>query len=312
MARLDPMDNLRKRVKNAGYKSRIVSIGHVDDLQAEIETHRRKGLLDKTLYTEYLASFEFGCRDTFSEVRSLIIVAIPQPMVRLTFVRGDASYPVIIPPTYHTSVDNTVSNLLKACLQPRGYRLEKVRLPEKLLAVRSGLARYGKNNITYVAGMGSFHRPVVFVSDLPTGMDQWCQQNLLSQCEDCQACTKACPSHAIGPRRFLLHAERCLTFQNERPVTFPDWVSPAWHHCLVGCMICQKVCPANRDRVKWIEPGATFNDEETSLILDGTPEERLPAALAGKLNQHGMMGYYNVLGRNLTVLMEKCSCSIIR
>lgn len=305
MGRPDPIDRLQERLQARGYKARIVSIAHVADLQEEIGTHRRKGLLDTSLYDEYLASFEFGCRDTFQGARSLIIVSIPQPMVRVVFVRGGASYPVIIPPTYYTPADDQVLDLLVGCLGPQGYWFKSIRLPEKLLAVRSGLARYGKNNITYVEGMGSFHRPVVFVSDLPCRKDRWGKKNVLPQCEGCHACTKACPSHAIESERFLLYAERCITYQNERPGEFSDWVSPSWHHSLVGCMICQKVCPANKDMVKWIEPGATFEHKETGLILEGVPEDRLPSEVVGKLNQHGMMAYYHVLGRNLRVLMAK-------
>jgi epoxyqueuosine reductase len=116
---------------------------------------------------------------------------------------------------------------------------------------------------------------------------------------------KACPTAAVGSDRFLLHAERCLTFLNERSKDFPDWLSPDWHNSLVGCMICQKVCPANKDVVKWIEAGATFDNAETDLILNGLPEERLPRETHEKLKRQGMMEYYNVLGRNLKTLIEK-------
>jgi epoxyqueuosine reductase len=211
---------------------------------------------------------------------------------------------VIIPPTYNFAIDNDVADLLKADLEPQGYQLQKVRLPDKLLAVRSGLAQYGKNNISYVKGMGSFQRPVVFISDLPCEADSWGEPTVLEQCEKCSACMKACPTDAIGSDRFQLYAERCLTFHNERPNDFPDWLSPAWHNCLVGCMICQKVCPANKDVVKWIEAGASFDDEETELILKGVSEERLPREASEKLKKQGMMRYYDVLGRNLRVLIE--------
>jgi hypothetical protein len=70
-------------------------------------------------------------------------------------------------------------------------------------------------------------------------------------------------------------------------------------------MICQKVCPANKDVVKWIEAGASFDSEETELILKGVSEERLPRETIEKLKKQGMMRYYDVLGRNLKVLIEK-------
>jgi epoxyqueuosine reductase len=298
---------LFERTGKQGFQVKIVSIEHVGDLETEIMTRYQKGLLDPDLYDAYLASFDFACHQKFKDARSLIVVSVPQPQVKVTFFREDKSYPVVIPPTYYFAIDNDVADLLKADLEPQGYQLQKVRLPDKLLAVRSGLAQYGKNNITYVKGMGSFQRPVVFISDYPCEEDSWGKATVLEHCENCSACLKACPTNAIVSDRFQLYAERCLTFHNERSEAFPQWLSPSWHNCLVGCMICQKVCPANKDVVKWIEAGATFDNEETDLILNGVSKERLPQETIEKLKGLDIMSYYDVLGRNLKVLIEKSS-----
>jgi len=66
-----------------------------------------------------------------------------------------------LPPTY-TAYDEKrlhVERLVAEAVGAQGYRIATPSLPLKLLAVRSGLARYGRNNITYVTGMGSFHAP---------------------------------------------------------------------------------------------------------------------------------------------------------
>ena len=298
---------LFERTGKQGFQVKIVSIEHVGDLETEIMTRYQKGLLDPDLYDAYLASFDFACHQKFKDARSLIVVSVPQPQVKVTFFREDKSYPVVIPPTYYFAIDNDVTDLLKADLEPQGYQLQKVRLPDKLLAVRSGLAQYGKNNITYVKGMGSFQRPVVFISDYPCEEDNWGKATVLEHCENCSACLKACPTNAIVSDRFQLYAERCLTFHNERTEAFPQCLSPSWHNCLVGCMICQKVCPANKDVVKWIEAGATFDNEETDLILNAASMERLPQETIEKLKGLDIMSYYDVLGRNLKVLIEKSS-----
>jgi len=290
-----------------GFQVKIVSIEHVGELETEIMTRYQKGLLDPDLYDAYLASFDFVCHQKLKDARSLIVVAVPQPQIQVTFIRNDKSYPVVIPPTYYSAIDNDVADRLKANLEPQGYQLQKVRLPEKLLAVRSGLAQYGKNNITYVKGMGSFQRPVVFISDYLCVEDSWGKATVLEHCENCSACMKACPTNAIVSDRFQLYAERCLTFHNERSIAFPQWLSPSWHNCLVGCMICQKVCPANKDVAKWIEAGATFDNEETDLILNGVSKERLPPETLEKLKGLDIMSYYDVLGRNLKALIEKPS-----
>jgi epoxyqueuosine reductase len=72
-------------------------------------------------------------------------------------------------------------------------------------------------------------------------------------------------------------------------------------------MICQKVCPANKDVVKWIEAGATFDNEETDLILNGVSKEQLPPETLEKLKGLDIMSYYDVLARNLKALIEKPS-----
>jgi epoxyqueuosine reductase len=292
-------------LKKNGYQGKIVSVEHIKELEKEIMTLNQKGLLDPDLYDAYLASFDFACHQKLKDARSLIIVTVPQPQVQVTFYWKDEPYPVIIPPTYYFAIDNDVEERLKADLEPQGYQLQKVRLPEKLLAVRSGLAQYGTNNITYVRGMGSFQRPVAFISDFPCEEDNWGEATVLEQCEKCSACKKACPTDAINSDRFQLHAERCLTFHNESAKAFPQWLSSSWHNCLVGCMICQKVCPANKDVVKWIKDGAIFDRHETDLLLKGVSEEQLPKETLAKLKRLDLMEYYDVLGRNLKVLMER-------
>ena len=297
--------SLHESLEKQGFQCKIVSIAHVKELQQEIEALRNKGLLDRELYDSYLASFNFECQHALTETRSLIIISVPQPQVRVIFAREDQTYPVIIPPTYNFSVDAQVADLLEAYLGAIGYRLKKVRLPQKLLAVRSGLAQYGKNNITYVKESGSFYRPVVFISDFPCDADSWGPPTVMEACETCSVCMKACPANAIGSDRFLLYAEQCLTFHNESARDFPEWLSPAWHNSLVGCLICQKVCPANKNVVKWIADGTTFDSQETDLILKGVSDNRLLRKTHAKLMRLGMMEYYDVLGRNLTVLIEQ-------
>ena len=145
---------LFKSAEMIGIKVKMVSVAHVKALETEIMTRYQKGLLDSDLYDEYLASFDFTCHQKFKGAQSLIIASIPQPQIKVIFLLEDKSYPVVIPPTYYSAVDNEVADFLNTDLKPQGYQIEKVRLPDKLLAVHSGLAQYGKNNITYVKGMG--------------------------------------------------------------------------------------------------------------------------------------------------------------
>ncbi len=183
--------------------------------------------------------------------------------------------------------------------------MRKANLPWKLLAVHSGLAQYGKNNITYVNGMGSYHRLVAFISDLPGAEDHWQAPRVLERCENCKACMKACPTGAITADRFLLNGERCLTFHNERRGEFPQWIKPSWHNCLVGCLYCQKACPVNKDIPQSIEEGPVFSENESAVILLGTPKNEVPRNVIQKLKNLDMIEYLPVLGRNLRALQNQ-------
>ena len=191
-------------------------------------------------------------------------------------------------------------------MQPQGYSVVTAVVPKKLLAVRSGLAAYGKNNITYVPGSGSFHRLVAFHTDVHCEEDPWQEPTMVERCQNCEACLRRCPTGAITADRFLLRAERCLTFHNEKDsaVAFPEWLDPAWHTCLVGCMYCQLVCPENRHVAQWVEEGPRFSQEETALILQGVAPGQLPDAALDGLKQFGLLDIYEVLARNLRVLLD--------
>jgi len=296
------------QLEEQGYKGRIVSTRRLPDLQEGIEGQRGQGMLDEELYQEYLAEFEFHPPDSLPEAKSLIVVAVPHPQTRITFAWNGEAMPLVVPPTYlhWRETDKRVENLLAEALAPAGYRVALAQLPKKLLAVRSGLASYGRNNISYIPGMGSFHRLVAFYSDLPCPEDKWQQPRMLENCEDCTACLRRCPTGAITSDRFLIQAERCLTFHNEKPsdVPFASWIDPSWHNCLVGCLRCQRVCPENRDFWGWIEEGEQFSEEETAQVLEGFPLDRLSSATVEKLERVDLIELLDILPRNLSVLLS--------
>lgn len=293
------------KLQERGYKSRIVSIKHVRDLQEGIEGNLTCGLLNEEFYRERLSDFSFRPPDVLPGAESLIVVAVPQPQIRAVFACHGGSCPVMIPPTYLHQVDKTVEDILSSVLNAAERHVTRATLPLKLLAVRSGLGKYGRNNICYVAGVGSFHRLVAFYTDLPCSEESWGEPQVMERCQDCRACLHSCPTGAITADRFLIRAERCITFHNERLAEFPTWIDPSWHNCLVGCLRCQKVCPENTHFLDWVEDNEMFSQEETDLILDSTPPAHLPLETMKKLERLDMLEYSDILGRNLSALLRK-------
>jgi epoxyqueuosine reductase len=292
------------RLEEKGYRGTVLPIEHVAQLKHELEGRLSRKEIDPAFYQKRLSHFRFDVAESLPRARSIIIAAAPQPQRKVTFHSNGQTYSTIIPPTYYADTDNQIEEMLRDILGSNGYQLYPAALPEKLLAVCSGMARYGKNNIAYVKGLGSFASPRAFLSDMPTGSSDWLEPRVMEDCDKCKACLKACPTGAIVAGRFLVHAERCLTFFNEEREEFPEWIDPAWHNSLVGCMRCQLVCPVNKPFVNWVEDGEEFDEAETELILNGVPVDRLPPATVQKLNSCYMMEYLNLLPRNLRALMR--------
>lgn len=302
---VDVLAELEKR----GLRGRVVSASRVGDLGAEIEGRHRDGSYDEAVYRTYLRHFSFDPPAEIAGASSLIIVASPQPAVRFTFLYKGERFRPVVPPTYFHGTDEVAREVLAGALGPAGYRVVLAAVPKKLLAARASLAAYGKNNVAYVPGMGSFFRLAAFYSDLPPpAADGWREPARLERCGECELCGRACPTGAIAADRFLLHAERCITFHNEQPpeVPFPAWLEPAWHDsCVVGCLRCQRACPVDENVRGWVEDAASFSEEETALLLEGVPLEDLPAETAEKLRRTGLAEYVEYLPRNLGVLVER-------
>jgi epoxyqueuosine reductase len=299
---------LYTHLERHGFQGRVVSIQRLQDPQDEIEGRRAQGLFDVEFYRERLAWFAFRPPDELLTAASLIVVAVPRPQTQVSFAWNGQTRALILPPTYagYQETARQVGDLLAGWLAPAGYRVAPARLPVKALAVRAGLGDYGRNNICYVPGMGSFHQLVAFYSDLPAEQDDWREPHLLDACQTCQACLRRCPTRAIPADRFLLHAERCIVFHNERPpeYPFPTWIDPAAHHCLVGCMHCQRICPENKPFQEWVEGDAAFSEEETGLLLAGATPNGLPAATVKKLERLELMDSLDILPRNLSVFFS--------
>ena len=302
------LEELFSQLAAWGYKGCAVPIRYLSDLQKEIEKKLNQNLIDKELYQSYLTEFNYSPPNSLTKATSIILVAVPEPKVQLTFTLNGESVKLIVPPTYgERKKERRTRERLKQILEPAGYKIAEANIPKKLLAVRCGLATYGKNNITYVPGMGSFYSLTAACSDIPATEGDLQESKMMERCQNCSACVKHCPTKAISSDRFLLYAERCITFHNEKPgnVPFPAWIDPSWHNCLVGCLHCQRVCPENRQVWKWVEEGAEFSKEETDLLLEKPQFDDLPAITAKKLEQHDLESFVGIIPRNLNALIGK-------
>ena len=302
-------EELLARIRERGFRARIVSVSHLRQLKKEIESLRSHALLDSQFYKDRLAWFDFQVPEDLPKAQSLIVVAVPRPQTRAIFVRKGQRHPLILPPTYtaYDDIEKQVESLLAKMLGEKGYESTRTALPLKLLAARSGLVQYGRNNICYVSGMGSFLQLVAIYSNMPCEEDDWQEITMMKSCDECDLCHRACPTGAISSERFLLRAERCISYHNEKKgdVPFPKWMDASWHNCIVGCMRCQRVCTQNKEFIQWIGEEEEFSEEETALLLQGVLPDKLPTMTLRKLEHLSLIDYLSCLPRNLSVFFNK-------
>lgn len=305
------IEELHQKLADAGFKSSMVAAEHLNDLQHELNEQLAQGSINREFYDEIISRYDidwdFEPRTDLPMAQSIIIVAAPQPKVRIKFELSGNTLYATIPPTYLHDVDAEVLHIIESHLKDHGYTAYDAILPEKLLAVNSGLARYGRNNIAYIDDWGSYFRIKAYISDVPLASDNWQEVKMLERCTRCSLCLKKCPTGAIHEESFLIHAEQCLTFFNEGSKEFPGWIDSSWHNCLIGCMVCQDVCPINKDQIDWIIDGEEFSEEETMMILEGESKSNLPRMTFGKLKRLYMVEYHNLLSRNLGALIKGTS-----
>ncbi len=126
----------------------------------------------------------------------------------------------------------------------------------------------------------------------------------MDQCENCNTCIIKCPTNAIWNGKIRISAKQCLTFMNEGMDDFPEWVDPKWYQCLIGCMVCQNVCPANKKFSVNADFGCIFTEEETTFILQESSKDIIPGETVTKLKKLGMLEEYEAFRRNLQVLLN--------
>ncbi|OGD35882.1 hypothetical protein A2V94_07665 [Candidatus Atribacteria bacterium RBG_16_35_8] len=305
------IENLNNFLKKYNYKAGIIPFKRLKELEDDINGLYKNKYINEAIYKLYLSNFSYNIEEGRYSFKpeSVIIIAVPRPQNRICFNIENKRLPVIVPPAYigQRKINLKIKDILDCYLGGTGYKVLHTRsqVPEKLIAAYSGLTWYGKNNISYIREFGSFFHLASFFSNISCDYENWHGKKELEDCLECRECMKNCPTGAITDKRFLIHAERCLTFFNEEPGDFPAWVNPQSHNCLVGCMKCQIICPYNKPFINYIEDIGEFTAEETEILLRSLPDEKLTPSIKDKIELLDLQNFISVIPRNLKVLLKK-------
>lgn len=296
-----PSEEALLELGKRGFKARTVSIMHLSAVQDAVASLVRQEMISETLHRDW--HFYLDTNRDLPAAKTIFVVAIPQPVARAWFEWRSILYPADFPPgTFACADESRAGEIIGSVLKSAGHSVVKAHLALKTLAVRSGLARYGRNNITRVPGVGTFHRLVAFYSDCSCETDSWHEIRAMEACGKCSLCRESCPANSILTDRFLIRAENCRAFSNDAKDA--SWLGNTRRNTLVGCMVCQNVCPQNRPHLNKRANGPTFTTAETELILNGRPCNELAAETQRKLDSLAEGELYAALVQNLRCILK--------
>ena len=315
MDRSDYANRLERWAGDRGYRLAWGNAAVVAEARDDFEELHADDALSEKLSKDYLSGFSYLETESLEEPRSVVIVAIPRPAHRLVFTLEKGTIITLLPPTYveYNRLHDSTLQDLKASGVLGSHSAELLKAPLKSIAVRLGLASYGRNNIAYVDGIGSYFQLVGLITDaaLPdVPAEDPPGEGIRPECADCSLCAEACPTGAIHCRRRLIDHERCFTLLNESAEPWPRWMKRllgkcfSRNDCLVGCLACQESCPINRGMLKTVTAGISFTPDETASLLGRRPDEKMDAerAIRLKLGRIGMEHYFDQVSRNLKAI----------
>jgi epoxyqueuosine reductase len=234
---LSMIDLFKKEALLHGDKLQILSIKCLQNLKTELEFFEKRE--DLNSFQKWIVNDMYVLEVPTSEftIKSIVIIAIPHPAyAKVEFIRQGKKYNFV---SLIMSDFNKTEKYLNEFLAQHNYHLAAApNLPLKRLAVQSGLAVYGRNNISYVEGMGSFFSYAAYFTDIPCDNNDWSKVRQADICTNCNICINNCPTEAISEDRFLINNKRCLSYLNESADEFPEWLPLSVHHCLYDCLKC--------------------------------------------------------------------------
>lgn len=286
-----------------GEKIEIIPVERITDLQRDLSKFRKQTKLNG--FQEWIVDdlYNYKLPEVDYTIKSIILVAVPHPLyadVELTYNSKTYNTCSVVMSDFKTS-EESIKRTLKA--ENHNYTVAD-NIPLKRIAVQSGFAKYGRNNICYIDGLGSYFSFIAFFSDIESTYNYWSDIKVATECSKCRVCLNNCPTGAIKEDTFLIDTDRCLSFWNESSEPFPTWIPESAHHTIYDCIKCQDKCPMNRGLKKRDSNKIYFSEDETRILLSGSDNSVITPTLKKKIDYLGLDQWPDGIPKNLRILFN--------
>ncbi len=120
------------------------------------------------------------------------------------------------------------------------YFVDSNALPERYIALKSGVGFIGKNNMLINKKYGSY----TFLGEVIMDLDITPDDLVLSKCGECEKCLNACPTKSISNK--ICNPNKCLSYITQKKHIDEEYFDK-FQGRLFGCDTCQSVCPINQN-----------------------------------------------------------------
>lgn len=209
------------------------------------------GVINKERYPNY-EKYE-----RLNEISSIFVLGLAYPNVQLKQEEDSLKASMY---TYGYDYHDVIKALIKETLKDYEHvaLADNHELNERKCLELTGLAYHAKNNLMINKDYGSF-----FFIGLVLTKEKYPEVIVENSdsCGDCDICLRACP---VGALFGGYEMEKCMSYENQMKKPMRDEVIDK-NYLLLGCDICQIVCPKNRN----IKPAKTeeFKVKPTAYVL---------------------------------------------
>jgi epoxyqueuosine reductase len=200
---------------------------------------------------------------------------------------------------YHDVLKNFMKEALKD-LPTDEYKVlsDNHTIDERRCLEMTGLAFRGKNDLMINKDLGSYFFIGLVLTK--TKFPEVIVEQTLS-CGDCMLCIKACPTNALEGG---FNYDKCISGYNQEKRSLTD--DEIKHNLLLlGCDICQRVCPYNKQVVN--NHVEAFQPKETAYIIINDLFDLSNKAFMEKYGKHAFTwkGKTILLRNALTILLRQ-------